>query len=39
MLMGHGSLRTTTRYMHVSTDRLLQTPSPLDRLDRITTTV
>jgi site-specific recombinase XerD len=39
MLMGHGSLQTTTRYMHVSTDRLLQTPSPFDRLDRITTTV
>jgi site-specific recombinase XerD len=37
MLMGHSSLRTTTRYMHVSTERLLQTPSPLDLLEHTTT--
>ena len=36
MLMGHSSLRTTTRYMHVSTERLLHTPSPLDLMEKVT---
>jgi site-specific recombinase XerD len=39
MLMGHNSLRTTTRYMHVSTDRLLHTQSPLDLIEQTTTAV
>jgi integrase/recombinase XerD len=32
MLLGHQSLETTTRYLHVRTDRLHQTPSLLDLL-------
>ncbi len=31
-LLGHGSLRTTARYTHVSTHLIAATPSPLDRL-------
>jgi site-specific recombinase XerD len=32
-LMGHTSLQTTLRYLHVARRHLLQTPSPLELLD------
>ena len=32
VLLGHGSIKTTTRYMHVSTALIARTQSPLDRL-------
>ncbi len=31
-LLGHGSIRSTARYTHVSTKHIAATPSPLDRL-------
>jgi len=31
-LLGHGSIRSTARYTHVSTKLITQTPSPLDRV-------
>jgi len=31
-MMGHTSLETTMRYLHISSQRLRQTPSLLDRL-------
>jgi integrase/recombinase XerD len=31
-LLGHSSIRTTMRYLHVRTDHIERTPSPLDRL-------
>jgi len=31
-LLGHGSIRSTARYTHVSTKHIASTPSPLDRL-------
>jgi site-specific recombinase XerD len=32
VLLGHGSIRTTTRYARVSTELIGRTPSPLERL-------
>ena len=32
VLLGHASMATTTRYVHVATARLASTHSPLDRL-------
>ena len=32
-LLGHGSLKTTLGYFHLSEPRLMTTTSPLDRLD------
>ncbi|HEX7669090.1 MAG TPA: tyrosine-type recombinase/integrase, partial [Polyangiaceae bacterium] len=33
VLLGHASMATTTRYVHIATARLASTQSPLDRLD------
>jgi site-specific recombinase XerD len=33
VLLGHGSIRTTTRYVHVATASLAKTQSPFDHLD------
>ena len=35
VILGHNSLRTTSIYLHVSTDRIRNAPSPLDLLDAI----
>ena len=32
MMLGHSSIKTTMRYLHVSTEKLCTTMSPLDRL-------
>lgn len=32
VLLGHKSIQTTARYLHVSTDRIAGVKSPLDRL-------
>jgi site-specific recombinase XerD len=32
-LLGHSSIRTTARYIQISTRQIGQTPSPLDKLD------
>ena len=32
MLMGHTSLKTTSRYLHVSTEKLCSAKTPLDLL-------
>ena len=35
MLLGHSSIRSTTRYTHVSTQHIARTRSPLDRINRV----
>jgi len=35
MLLGHSSIRSTSRYTHVSTRHIAKTRSPLDRLSRV----
>jgi site-specific recombinase XerD len=35
MLLGHSSIRSTSRYTHVSTQHIAKTRSPLDRLDHV----
>jgi site-specific recombinase XerD len=35
-LLGHGDLRTTTRYFHLARQTILATPSPLEWLDQAT---
>ena len=37
-LMGHASLRTTQRYLHISAAHIAKTQSPLDRLPSATST-
>lgn len=34
MMLGHGSIRSTVRYTHVSTEHIAKTGSPLDRNDK-----
>ena len=36
VLLGHGSIRTTTRYTHISCEHIARTGSPLDRLGKDT---
>jgi integrase/recombinase XerD len=33
LLLGHRSLSSTARYLHVATNTVCAVPSPLDRLD------
>lgn len=35
VLLGHASYRTTMRYVHVSPERLVKTPSPLDIMNKV----
>ena len=37
MLMGHTSLKTTSRYLHISTDKLRSAKTPLDLLSDFAT--
>lgn len=37
MLLGHRSLQTTSRYLHISTKKLQDMPTPLDRLPEANT--
>jgi site-specific recombinase XerD len=35
LLLGHASLRTTAKYLHVSKSTVASTASPFDALDRL----
>lgn len=36
MMLGHGSIRSTMRYTHISAEQIKRTGSPLDRLEKAT---
>jgi len=39
LLLGHGNLSTTSRYLRIATSKVCATPSPLDALQVIAPTM